>query len=427
MIGLFFLWLSFFSICTVEINAVDINIGASDHQKMKLCIVPSDTREVREVAQQIQHDLMWSNQFIVDQKNEKPLTTKRALKKLSQAGYPLVIIISKTDRAIDWRLYDTNRAKMLSGKRVAYGTVAPWLAHHCADGIWEALTGTKGCFSSKIAFCKEKRFVGNHRPQKYIYVSDFDGNNMRSLVTTPTVNMAPRWNRATANEPLIYYSECTVRNVRLVVVDMDGRRRTISDFDGLNMLVCWSPDGTRAVLCLSRSGSTQLYLYKKNEERGKRMEQITFKGMNISSCFIDNDRIAFCSDNNKQHRPYICVMNLNTHVITDLVHGYCSSPNYSQKRDKIAFAKLIDRELQLCTYDMKTNKEVQLTIDKGSKDECCWSPCGNYLVYALQEGNESQIAVLNVTTRFSRTITLTSERCSYPAWSPLYENVALIN
>lgn len=403
-----------------------ITVAAPERQKTHLCVLVPSRQPALEVASIIQKDLMWSNQFIVDQKIVDRVTSKRVLKKMA-AEYPFIIILSLKSKAIEWRLYDATHATMLTGKQVGGANATAWRAHHCADGIWHALTGTPGCFSSRIAFCKEKRFGKGRRPHKYIYIADFDGTHVRPLVTTPTVNLAPRWNRATAQEPLLYYSECTLRNVRLVAVDMDGHRRTMSDFDGLNMLISWSPDGSKAILCLSRGTATHLYLYKKNEPAGQRLEQITRKGTNISPCFIDDDRIVFCSDNNTHNKPHICCMDLTTREITDLISGYCSSPYYSPVTRKIAYAKLVQGELQLFTYQIDTKVEHQVTFDQGSKDECCWSPCGNYLVYAVQNGNNSRIAILNVAMGFQRFITPESDRCSYPSWSPLYEQVLLIN
>ncbi|GAH05844.1 unnamed protein product, partial [marine sediment metagenome] len=74
---------------------------------------------------------------------------------------------------------------------------------------------------------------------KHIYVADYDGSNEQLLVSTPTVNVTPRWNNDPAN-PLIFYSEHTNENVRLMVADMKGRRRIVSNFDGLNMLSSYS-------------------------------------------------------------------------------------------------------------------------------------------------------------------------------------------
>ena len=42
--------------------------------------------------------------------------------------------------------------------------------------------------------------------------------------------------------------------------------------------------------------------------------------------------------------------------------------------------------MQLFLYDDRTKDHRQITFTKGSKDECSWSPCGNYIVYECRDG-----------------------------------------
>lgn len=97
-----------------------------------------------------------------------------------------------------------------------------------------------------------------------MYIADYDGSHEQLLVKTPTINIAPRWNADTSN-PLLFYSEYTNTNVRLMVVDMKGRRRPVINADGVTMLPSFTKDGKKVVYCSSRgNGNCQLYYYKKN-------------------------------------------------------------------------------------------------------------------------------------------------------------------
>ena len=411
------------------LGGVDVSVVAQEHAKMRLCIVTLNDDQLQQVAQIVQKDLSWSNQFDVDCVVQDRINSRTEVKRRAKE-YPLIIFLThSSDDAIEWRLYDSAQVQMISGKKVEKnGSVMRGWAHRCADGIWYALTGSPGIFSSKIVFCKEKRFPGKMRPYKHVYVADFDGSHVRALVTTPTVSLAPRWNRGASRIPLIYYSECTTRNVRLVATTMNGRRHVVSNFDGLNMMASWSPGGEHAVLCLSRNGGTHLYLYEhaQGETLGAGLEQLTFNGLNVSPCFIDDNRIVFCSDDNVAKKPYLCLMSLDEQVIRQLVTGYCSSPTYCPETGKIAFAKRVLGKLQLFTYNLKTEQEEQVTHGAGNKESCSWSPGGSALVFAVEDGIKSQIMILNLQTKQQRSITLAHERCSYPAWSPLYQNAPFI-
>ena len=76
--------------------------------------------------------------------------------------------------------------------------------------------------------------------------------------------------------------------------------------------------------------------------------------------------------------------------------------------------------MQLYVYDSKTKKHRQLTTDAGNKQECAWSPCGNYILFAVDYAYKSRIAFLNLLTQERRFLTAADKSCCYPAWSPCY-------
>jgi len=77
--------------------------------------------------------------------------------------------------------------------------------------------------------------------------------------------------------------------------------------------------------------------------------------------------------------------------------------------------------MQLFLYDFATNTHKQLTKDGGNKEECSWSPCGNYLAYSVEKGEMSRIVILNLLTSQVQYLTDESASRSYPIWSPLYQ------
>ena len=76
--------------------------------------------------------------------------------------------------------------------------------------------------------------------------------------------------------------------------------------------------------------------------------------------------------------------------------------------------------MQLMLYDTTKNTHSQLTFSPGNKEECSWSPCGNYLLFSQEEGAKSAIVSLHMQTKKTKVLTAAREICSYPAWSPVY-------
>ena len=50
--------------------------------------------------------------------------------------------------------------------------------------------------------------------------------------------------------PVLFYSENTLSNSRLMMSNMFGKRRVVCSFDGLNMQPAFSEDGNEIVFCL---------------------------------------------------------------------------------------------------------------------------------------------------------------------------------
>jgi TolB protein len=309
---------------------------------------------------------------------------------------------------------------MLLGKRFSFSRDNErFWAHIIADALWPALTGQPGIFSTKIAYCKK---VSNKKGAdlKHVYMCDYDGSNEERIVETPTVNIAPRWNRDVKN-PLIYYSAYTNDNVRLEAVNMNKQRKIVSSSDGITMVPSFSQDGKSVVYCASRGkGSCQLFVVKE----GKVRQLTNNTGNNVSpSLSRDGSLIYFCSDY-ETGLPQIYKYKLADNTIERITEGgYCASPACSMQHNKVAYAKIIDGIMQIMIYDPAKKSHTQVTFGPGNKEECSWSPCGTALVYGHEEGDKGMIVALNLQTNQHKTLTSARDICSYPCWSPVYERI----
>lgn len=413
----FFVFLGFY----ISISAVDLQVTSEQHSRVKLliCTVGKKNNKIERIAKRMQQDLLFTRQFEVVTDHIPSLNHQRDIKKFFTQDFPLAVFLSANGRKhIDWRLYDVEQAMMIAGKSYnKRGRVLDEWAHHISDAVWPVLTGLPGPFSTKIAYCKEVRMPGK-KPLKHVYIADFDGGNEKLLVSTSTVNVAPRWNRD-PNEPLLFYSEHTNENIRLVAVDMKGKRKIVSNFDGINMLPAFSPDGKKVVFCASRGvGKCQLYYF----EKGLFKKLTHNQGNNICPSFSeDGETLFFCSDFETKG-PQIYSYDFKTEKLEKITHGgYCVSPSYCAQGQKLAYAKMIHGTMQIFLHDLRSKKDQQITFDTGNKEECSWSPCGNYLLFAVEKGRESRLAMLNLISNDQQFVTPKGAVCCYPAWSwPYY-------
>jgi len=406
-----------------SLDAVVVQLHDQQQEKMKLLFGLLDFPESLDaVVETVCNDLSCSKQkksgFICTVRKFEKVPSKTLLKQLAHEGFMMVVFLqNKSDDVLEWRVYDTVQAQMYCGKRMDLDCNDPEKsAHHLADSLWQLLTGQEGIFSSKIAYCREKTEGG--RKGSDIYIQSPYAETAQCLIKGGKL-LAPRWNKSSKN-PLLLFSEVTPSNIRLVSSTMQGKKKIVSNFDGITMLSSFSTDGNKVVYCATHpSGTSQLNhcsIDKKNRKQVCR--RITHNmGNNTSPNLRDNGDIIFCSDF-ETRVPQIYYLHDDTQALERLTQsGYCASPNFCEKNGKIAYLKLLGNTMQVFMYDLASKKHQQITFTPGSKDECCWSPCGNYLVYSVETGKSSRIAIYNMITQEETFITDDKFRCSYPSWS----------
>lgn len=412
-------------------QAQDIALTISGAQQAQIpiaiIIIDGKNSELNDIANVIKKDLQFTDQFKASitkcNANISNKILKKNIQNLCNQGVPLALCISmESKNSIAWRLYDTMQCSMICGKKYSKkSAVTREWAHAIANETLQSLTGNEGFFSSRIAYCKDSKNDKNQMIRK-IYVADFDGSNEELLVDLPTVAIAPRWH---STKPRILYSEYAKTNVELMSISMHKKRKLVANFDGINMLANYSPNGKSFSYCSSRgSGSCQIYLVDNGNL--KRCTQNT--GNNTSPIFIDEHHLCFCSDFQKGN-PQIYIGNLQTGHLQRVTHGgYCTTPSYCPKTRKIAYHKMIQNAMQIMVYDCATKTHTQLTKNAGNKHEASWSPCGTQLLFAHEvPGKNSQLCVLNLLTNKTKYITSAQNICSYPHWGPIYQAFPVIS
>jgi len=424
---LLFLVLNLFSVIDISTKeeAVHVAVNAQQHQKISilLCSLGEQTAILTDIVETIASDFQMTEQCTVKIDHFDLIEKKSEIKQLYSQGYYIAIFVVQDKNGLSWRLYDTHNATMVSGKKYEKrGNVLRGWAHNLADQIWPEFMGSESCFSSKIAYCKQiwAKHDGKDKVYKHIYIADANGKSVRPLIEIPTICMAPRWGNQ-PSDPILFYSENTLSNVRLVMANMYGKRRTVCSFDGLNMLPAFSDDNKNIVFCLSKDGSSQLYNSFLNKEKKRVFNRMTSNSAdNFSPCFIDENTVAFVSDY-KGRKPAIYFIDMKTLNITPIsTSGYCACPAYSKVNNKLLYSKMVGRGMQIFIYDLATKTHEQLTTGSESKEEGCWSPCGNFIIFAARSHGQSRIARYNLLTGRMQYLTPSSENCTYPAWSPVH-------
>ena len=310
---------------------------------------------------------------------------------------------------VEIRLFDVFQGRQILGKR-ALGDISHYrhLMHRLGNEIIKKLTGQEGIFLTKLAF------VGTASGHKEIYVSDYDGHNVRQITADRSIALLPRWspdgNRLTYNSykdgtgPVLY-----MRNMAT------GVSRRISGRKGLNIGASWAPNGKLLALTLSIKGNPDIFAI---DLEGKIKKRLTSNwSIDVSPAFSpDGTKVAFVS--NRSGSPQIYVLDLDTGREERLTFegNYNTSPSWSA-RNRIAFVSMTEGHFDIYTMDPDGGRLKRLTENQGNNEDPCWSPDGRYLVFSSNREGRYHLYIMMAHGENQKRITSMKGDQTAPSWS----------
>lgn len=379
--------------------------------KTKILFLLAPESAGAQLLSEVKNDLMVSGQCVVSIENGNCPTTRTELKALAQQ-FPFVLFAHMTPEALEGRLYDVGEGTMLCGKKWQARASSHQWAHKIAQDLWNDLLGNRGSFLSRIAYVKREKKVGSKWVSN-LWVTDWLGQDPVAVTHGRRMVVAPCWSKQQGGM-ILFYSEFTRRNVRLLATDVMGKIWPVIDSDGTNYGVSCRNDGQEVVYC--HSGQIWKSFYDSAQKRSKHTLLIEDGGTCASPSLMATGDVLYCSGGKLK------IWRAAAAQIVDVgCSGFCTGPSWHEGRGQIVYAKRVAGTMQLFILDMKRGTDEQITSGPGDKIDPSWSPCGSFVAYCFDKGKESSIMILHVGTKVTRTISPEGEHCSCPAWSPWIE------
>ena len=397
-------------------------ISGSGFTKIKIAI-PDPSSEpllsamAREIGKTIRDDLDYSGYFEVLDPVLYPLvaTSPEAHVEDKWASIGAVSVVQSSLKVnagrvdLRARLFNTSppAATVFDRRFGGPSDLARRVAHQVSDDIVQALTGQSGIALTWIAF------VSKHGKGKEVYMMDYDGERLRRITTTGSINLMPTWSPVAQR---LAYMSWRTGAPSIDILESDGRIARAPTAGGtMNISPDWSPDGRRIVYASNASGNSEVYIADLSTGRSSRLTNSP--AIDTSPSFSPKGReIAFTSD--RSGAPQIYVMDaegLNVRRLTT-DDEYADAAAWSPKGDKIAYASRRDGKFDVVVMDVATGAAQRLTHGEGNNENPRWAPDGRHLVFASSRAGSYDLYTMRADGTDVRRLTRGGD-CFTPDWS----------
>ena len=285
-------------------------------------------------------------------------------------------------------------------------------AHKLVDSFLKKLFNIKGICNSKIAFTLKLR-----TGVKNIYISDFDGKQMKAITNYATLCVEPAWG---PHNKSIIYTQYGANYTNIIEVKLsNGSHRRLSYSPGLNSSGTISPSGDYLAMVLSRDDQVELYLKALN---GAGLRRLTRSQATEASPTWDRTGTKLCYVSDLSGRPALYIMDLAMRRITRLsTYGVeAVSPSWSTN-GQIAYSARTQGHYVIAIKNLNNNNKSRIVVqDAGNWESPSWAPDNRHLICSRELNHKKSLYIVDTFTGRYRKLFESPYSLSLPSWSPLF-------
>ncbi len=329
------------------------------------------------------------------------------------------IVIGSVDKQsdgsyqVEFRLIDILKARQVLGYSFkATDKTLRAVAHQISDYIFTQITGLPGAFSTRIAYVTLKRDKNVYKSR--LQVSDTDGYNPQTLLTSDEPIMSPAW--SPDGSQLAYVSfesgqaEIFTHNIRT------GVRKSRARFKGLNGSPAWSPDGKKLSMTLSKDGNPDIYIL--DLASGKLQRVTNHWSIDTEAVWMpDGKSLIYTSS--RSGKPQLYKQSITGKSKPERLTyegGYNASASISPDGKFVTYVHGEGNIYRIAVLELATRSSRILT--DGPLDESPeYAPNNSMILFASQEKRQAVLAAVSVDGRQKQRLAFTDGEVREPSWA----------